>query len=62
MIKCPRTGRAIATGIGMSRDTFKTSTLTHNSVRCPACGQTHTWDKKDAWVQDPQASGGNLGK
>lgn len=26
--------------------------MVHNHAGCPHCGQTHTWDKKDAWLPD----------
>lgn len=57
MIQCPRTGRAVFTGIAMNAASFESSTLLRNTLRCPACGEDHTWDKKDAHLegQEPQA-------
>jgi endogenous inhibitor of DNA gyrase (YacG/DUF329 family) len=52
VIKCPKTGKVIPTGVGMDKASFQTSSMSNNTVSCPACGGTHTWDKKDAWVQD----------
>lgn len=53
MIKCPTTGKAIPTQIGMDKQSFQSSTLVNNTIGpCPACGQFHTWSKKDAWVQE----------
>jgi hypothetical protein len=54
MIKCPVTGKPLATGIAFgTRQAFETSTLTNNRVGpCPHCGQTHTWSKPDAWLED----------
>lgn len=52
VIKCPKTGKTISTGIGMDKSSFENSNLSNNSVSCPACGGMHTWNKKDAWVQD----------
>ena len=52
MIQCPNTGKAIPTGFDMDKTSFQSSTLNRNSVGCPACGKTHTWDKKDAWVHE----------
>lgn len=57
MIQCPKTGRAVFTGIAMNAASFESSTLLRNTLRCPACGEDHTWDKKDAHLegQEPQA-------
>jgi endogenous inhibitor of DNA gyrase (YacG/DUF329 family) len=52
MIKCPTTGKAISTGMGADKASFESSNFSQNGVKCPACGKTHVWDKKDAWVQD----------
>ncbi len=50
MIKCPITNKAIFTGIAMSEQSFESSTLEGNSVRCPYCGQEHVWSKSDAFL------------
>lgn len=49
MIKCPGTGKLVGTGIAIDKASFDnpTNQMSGNSIRCPACGQTHTWDKKD---------------
>lgn len=49
MIRCPKTGAAVPTGIGMDWESFKFVTMEGNQVGCPSCGQMHTWDKKDAF-------------
>ena len=51
MIKCPATQQSISTGMAMDPGTFAVVTLSRNSVQCPRCGQTHTWDKKDAYLE-----------
>jgi len=51
MIKCPKTGKEISTGIAMDTESFKSATLTNNSVTCPHCKQTHVWSKKDAYLK-----------
>ena len=52
MIKCPKTGKPVATGIDMKIKSFETVTLRDNTfAACPACNGMHTWDKKDAWIQ-----------
>ena len=51
MIKCPKTGNALSTGMGMDQASFDSSNFTDNTVGpCPHCQGSHTWSKKDAWV------------
>jgi endogenous inhibitor of DNA gyrase (YacG/DUF329 family) len=52
MVKCPNTGKPVPTGIGMSKESFASSTLESNSFSCPACGSMHTWSKRDAFLQE----------
>ena len=52
VIKCPNTGKEIPTGMSFSRQLWEAAKIEQNQVRCPACGQTHTWDKKDAKLLD----------
>lgn len=52
MIKCPKTGKDISTGMAMDKASFQSSSLSQNITSCPHCGNQHTWDKKDAWLQD----------
>jgi endogenous inhibitor of DNA gyrase (YacG/DUF329 family) len=52
VIKCPTTDKVVATGMGADKKSFEARDWYHNSFRCPACGKTHVWDKKDAWVQE----------
>lgn len=49
VIKCPRTGKWVPTGIDMDAASFAGANMSGNSFGpCPACGASHTWDKKDA--------------
>lgn len=52
MIKCPETGKAVFTGIEMDKRTFENATMSNNTIRCSACRKDHTWDKKDAWIEE----------
>ncbi|SFH06756.1 hypothetical protein SAMN04488020_106120 [Palleronia marisminoris] len=52
LIKCPVTGKPVKTGIVAEREGFEESVLEESTVPCPHCGQTHTWDKQDAWLAD----------
>lgn len=47
LIKCPSTGKLVGTGMDFPKDSFASATLTNNKTRCSACGQIHTWSKKD---------------
>jgi hypothetical protein len=45
MITCPKTGRAVPTGITFgSLAAFDQTTLINNTVRCGACGESHLVD------------------
>jgi hypothetical protein len=52
MIKCPNTGKDVPVGMGFDRQSFESSTLVANAFwPCTACGDTHIWDKKDAFLE-----------
>ena len=57
MIKCPDTGRDIATGIVADRASFNSTPVFFARVHCPLCGTEHEWFAKQAWVceADPPA-------
>jgi hypothetical protein len=52
MIKCPKTGREISTGITMDRVRFNSTPVFFASTYCPICRASHEWFAKDAWVCD----------
>jgi endogenous inhibitor of DNA gyrase (YacG/DUF329 family) len=54
LITCPKTQKAVATGILMDKKSFDepTNILQGNTVMCPHCGQPHVWDKEDARLAD----------
>jgi len=57
MIKCPSTGKHVPTGNFMDAAAFQdpTNVFFRDYVHCPHCGQTHIWDKADAWLfGDPE--------
>ena len=57
VVRCPTTGEEVSTGISMDQATFDTMYNSGQSFECPACGKTHTWEKKTARVsEDPPAS------
>jgi hypothetical protein len=53
MIKCPKTGREISTGITTDRVRFNSTPVFFASTYCPICRATHEWFAKDAWVCEP---------
>lgn len=54
MVKCPITGKEVPTGVDMDKFSFQTARMSGNSFRCRACGQMHTWDKDQAWLEEPK--------
>jgi hypothetical protein len=55
MIRCPRTGREIPTGLEMEASAFRHAPVFFSRVYCPVCRCMHEWFAKDAWVcEDPQ--------
>ena len=52
LIKCPTTGKPLATGMAMPKAAFQASSFQNNTVGpCPHCGRSHTWSKANAWVE-----------
>jgi hypothetical protein len=56
MVKCPRTGRAIPTGIETDHERFQRCTVFFARTRCPICHTEHAWFAQDAWVNQPRSS------
>jgi len=57
MITCPKTKESVSTGMAMDKASFDGSTLAGNTIKCPACGEKHTWSKEDAFLADEEAGG-----
>lgn len=51
MIKCPVTGKPVFTGMDFPKN-MDMSGVRNNSIGCPHCGRSHTWDGKDAYFED----------
>ncbi len=62
MIKCPKTGRWISTGIDVHPDSYASIPDTVAKIRCSACGQNHLWSKKDALICEFATTGSQSGK
>jgi hypothetical protein len=48
VIRCPRTGSEVSTGVEIDADRFKTLPPIVSRMRCPACGSEHAWSKRSA--------------
>jgi hypothetical protein len=53
MIKCPRTGRTIPTGMKADREKFRSSTVFFARTYCSICQASHEWFARDAWICEP---------
>jgi hypothetical protein len=56
MIRCPKTGQAIRTGIVAERRAFAATPVFYSATFCPACRTKHEWFAKDAWVVESEPS------
>lgn len=53
MVRCPQTGRDIATGIVTDRESFRSTPVFFARVYCPLCRTQHEWFAQEAWVCEP---------
>lgn len=57
VIECPNTGRATRTGLELSElAAFDFVALLPQTCTCQQCHETHTWSRKDAWLERHPAS------
>ena len=54
MIKCPRTGQDIRTGMIADRRSFESTPVFFARAYCPLCRAEHEWCAKDAWICEPE--------
>jgi len=52
MITCPETGEAVWTGLDINEQSWESISLAKEKFICPACLNSHTWDKDDAFLSD----------
>jgi phage terminase large subunit GpA-like protein len=53
MIRCTESGEQVPAGLRIDAASFKTGDHPDKqNVKCPHCGQEHTWSMKDAWIED----------
>jgi hypothetical protein len=55
MIRCPKTGKPVTTGIHMDRTRFRSMIVFFSSSYCQSCGTSHQWYARDAWMCEPGA-------
>jgi len=52
MIRCPATGRELATGIRMTHSEFQRMPVFFARCYCQFCRSEHEWFARDAWIED----------
>ncbi|HWL30876.1 MAG TPA: hypothetical protein VNQ50_01980 [Xanthobacteraceae bacterium] len=52
-IRCPRTGRSVSTEIETEPSDFSRLPAVVARMRCPLCGEEHTWTASEAWLEAP---------
>jgi hypothetical protein len=50
MIRCPRTGQEISTGMEVDATSFSAMPVFFARSYCPICRTEHEWFAKEAWV------------
>lgn len=53
MIKRPKSGRAIATGMQADRERFRSSPVFFARTFCSNCKASHEWFAREAWLHEP---------
>jgi predicted RNA-binding Zn-ribbon protein involved in translation (DUF1610 family) len=57
MIRCPTTGRAVATAVETERSVFNKLPNVAARMHCPACGGEHIWTVHSAWLAETPCAG-----
>jgi endogenous inhibitor of DNA gyrase (YacG/DUF329 family) len=60
MIRCPKTGQDVPTGIDTDFRTFSGLPTTLARAHCPHCGRNHTWNKDAAWLAGDRSAEDSL--
>ena len=55
MVRCPRTGQEVWTGIETDPDSFRKIPDDLFYTWCPHCGLDHAWWRDEAWLVDALA-------
>ena len=51
-IRCPNSGLWASIGMEVDAECWPTMQVSNESSTCGVCGETHTWDKMDAFLGD----------
>ena len=57
LLRCPHTGRDLATGIQTDAETFSRMPQVLTQTRCPHCGSVHFWLPREAKFADAISPG-----
>jgi hypothetical protein len=52
LVRCSKTGKEVSTGLKTEWVMFETLPGIQMPLTCPACGETHNWRPKDAWISN----------
>ncbi|MGI8724041.1 MAG: hypothetical protein ACR2J1_01455 [Methyloceanibacter sp.] len=52
VMRCPRTGQEVPTGIETDPDSFRVIPDVMVYTTCPHCGIDHAWWPNEAWLAD----------
>jgi hypothetical protein len=52
MIKCPKTGLPVSTGIALPDQKMLDSNTVQAGIKYPLCGAIHKWGNKDAFLEE----------
>jgi hypothetical protein len=52
VIRCPKTGQEVSTGIEIEPENFQLLPPVAGRVQCPLCGEEHSWLPSAAQVKD----------
>ncbi len=55
IIRCPATQIPARTGKLTTPTSLRAMVMTGTVEACPACGESHHWDSKDAWLIEAEA-------
>ena len=54
LFRCPKQQIAVPTGRFTTEQSFRLLSLGGMIANCPACGDGHRWEPRDAWLVDAQ--------
>lgn len=52
MIKCPNTGKSVATGMEIDPAAFDSTEFGDMHLECPECPEIHPWNQEDAFLEE----------